>query len=564
MPFLINPQLDGSGNGNNWTANNIDWTTDTATTYDIMSDVPTLTDEDTSNFAVMNPLDNALSVTITNGNLQIASSSASWKTARSTFVMPAGSWYCEFTATTGIGTGNSFIGIVPTGVALPQPIGEGSATSWGYGSNGSIYNNGSIINATGLSWSSGDVVAMTFNGSTLVFYKNNSLVATVSSIPSNDYCVGFSLYSTDAGAVNFGQRPFEYTPPSGFKKLNTFNLPDSTIVKGSEHFNTVTYTGSASDVTVTTNFYPDLTWAKSRNNTYNPSLIDSNRGGDDVLFSNLTSAESTVSGLATFSSTGVTYLAGEGGVNADASTTYVLWAWKAGAGTAVSNTDGSITSTVSANTTAGFSVISYTEPSGSFTIGHGLGVAPTCFFMKNRVVGGENWIFWSEAIAAVPTNNGLYLNSTSAKFATGGNWLDSISSTTIGYTNNKVSQAGSSVMYAFAEVEGYSKFGSYVGNGSTDGPFIYTGFRPAYLMFKCTDNISHWTMVDNKRNTYNVMDDSLYADTSAAEHTTITDVDFLSNGFKWRGVLANETNVNNFNYIYMAFAENPFKNSLAR
>ena len=212
---------DSSPNGNNWTPNNISVTA--GATYDAMIDSPTLSAV-ASNYCVMNPLDNS-SATLTNGNLQVTSSGASWKTVRSTFAMPTGSWYCELTATVGTGNGNSMFGIIPMNVALPLPVGEGSATSWSYSSNGNVYNNGSIISATGVTWSAGTTVAMTFDGSTLKFYNAGNLVATINSIPANTYAIGTSFYDNNAGAINFGQRPFAYTPPSGFKSLNTFNLP---------------------------------------------------------------------------------------------------------------------------------------------------------------------------------------------------------------------------------------------------------------------------------------------------------------------------------------------------
>ncbi len=189
-----------------------------------MTDVPTLTSATAANYCVVNPLDNALGASITNGNLQVTSSGASWKTVRSTFALTTGSWYVELTSTTGTGNGNSFIGIVPMGVTLPQPVGEGSATSWGYSSNGNVYNNGSVISATGVTWSAGTTVAMTFDGSTLKFYNAGNLVATISSIPANTYAFGGSFYDNNAGAFNFGQRPFTYTPPTGFVALNTYNL----------------------------------------------------------------------------------------------------------------------------------------------------------------------------------------------------------------------------------------------------------------------------------------------------------------------------------------------------
>jgi hypothetical protein len=202
--------------------------TSSASTYDSMTDVPTLTSATAANYCVMNPLDNS-GATISNGNLQVAANTGTFQSVRSSFVLSTGSWYVEVTATTGTGNGNSDLGIALQSAALSTISGASnfigsSSTSWGYASNGNVYNNNSIITATGVTWASAAVIGITFDGSTLTFYKNNVLVTTVSSIPAGDYCIASSFYSSDACAFNFGQRPFTYTPPSGFVALNTYNL----------------------------------------------------------------------------------------------------------------------------------------------------------------------------------------------------------------------------------------------------------------------------------------------------------------------------------------------------
>jgi hypothetical protein len=217
---------DFSPQGNNWTTNNISLTA--GATYDSMTDVPTLTSATAANYCVMNPLDNS-GATISNGNLQVAANTGTFQAVRSSFVLSTGSWYVEVTATTGTGNGNSALGIALQSAALSTISGASnfigsSSTSWGYASNGNVYNNNSIITATGVTWASAAVIGITFDGSTLKFYKNNVLVTTVSSIPAGDYCIASSFYSSDACAFNFGQRPFTYTAPSGFVALNTFNL----------------------------------------------------------------------------------------------------------------------------------------------------------------------------------------------------------------------------------------------------------------------------------------------------------------------------------------------------
>jgi len=294
-------------------------------------------------------------------------------------------------------------------------------------------------------------------------------------------------------------------------------------------------------------------------------LVDAVRGNTKQLASNLTNAESTANNaLTSFNSNGFTVGTNTDGYNVNANTqTYIGWQWKAnGAGS--TNTAGSITSTVSANTSAGFSIVTYTGTGANATVGHGLGVAPSMVIYKRRSA-SDGWAVYFSSIGA--TNN-LVLQSTAAQQANGNVYWNSTAPTSTVFTAGTDSAVNAStatyVAYCFAQIAGYSAFGSYTGNGSSDGPFIFTGFRPRFVMFKGSSIASNWCMLDSSRNTYNLTDATLQANDSAAELTNLSDVDFLSNGIKIRDVVTNDTNVSGETYIYMAFAENPFKYANAR
>ena len=240
-------------------------------------------------------------------------------------------------------------------------------------------------------------------------------------------------------------------------------------------------------------------------------------------------------------------------------TTYVAWQWKA-SGSTVTNTNGSITSTVSANTTAGFSIVTYTGTGANATVGHGLGVAPSMVIVRLRS-SAQDWIVWQTALAGTE-----YLIFTTAAKATAAIFWNSTTPTStvfsIGTAGATNVTSGTYVAYCWAAVPGYSAFGSYTGNGSTDGPFAYVGFRPRYVLIKRTDSTGDWYIWDTSRNTYNVVGEELLADTSGAGNTA-TDLDILSNGFKIRTTTA-AINASGGTFVYAAFAENPFQNSRAR
>jgi hypothetical protein len=249
----------------------------------------------------------------------------------------------------------------------------------------------------------------------------------------------------------------------------------------------------------------------------------------------------------------------------------VGWQWQAGQGSTSSNTSGSITSTVSVNTTAGFSIVTYTgnNTSGA-TVGHGLGVVPAMVICKNRSagIGSGAWPVWHKSLTGGTYY--LFLNTTAAQSNTNNNFTATPTSTVLNLGTSDTNNTATMVAYCFAEIAGFSKFGSYAGNSSTDGPFIYLGFRPKFVIFKDYSNAHSWVMVDSSRNTYNVAGDYLRAESSAVENATYsvannTAVDFLSNGFKLRNAAVNSgENNGSSNYLYMAFAEHPFKNSNAR
>jgi len=333
----------------------------------------------------------------------------------------------------------------------------------------------------------------------------------------------------------------------------------TTIDDPAKHFNTVIYTGNGSTQSITgVGFQPDWTWIKERGAVNNHELYDVARGVTKRIYSDLTNAEDTNStGLTAFGTDGFT-LGGAGGTNNN-SDTYVAWNWKAG-GAASSNTDGDVTASVSANTTAGFSIVKFTSSSssGAMTVGHGLGATPQVVIVKDIGASG-NWQTYFEGIGTA-NQQYLKLNATDAVTNISGLWGAGMTSSVIGIGVGVAVDANESdIAYCFAEKQGYSKFGSYTGNGSTDGAFVYTGFKPAWIMRKNIDGgvTESWVIEDNKRNTFNPVNEYLLADSNAAEGANAFDTDFLSNGFKMRSN-NDGTNRNATNYMYMAFAENPF------
>ncbi len=327
----------------------------------------------------------------------------------------------------------------------------------------------------------------------------------------------------------------------------------TTINKSSEHFNTKLYTGNGGTQSITgVGFQPDLNWTKARNVGTFHMLTDAVRGATKVVQSNISNAEQTFAqGLTSFDSDGFT--AGNSD-DINGNYNYASWNWKAN-GTGSSNTDGSITSTVSANTTSGFSIVTYTGTGSNATIGHGLGSTPKFIIVKCRSHISSWMVYYGD------NTNFLKLDTSVATEDLNTVWNDTSPTNsvfTLG-TNGDVNTSGRTyVAYCFADVTGYSKFGSYIGNGSTDGTFVYTGFSPSFILWKSSSNAEHWWIIDNKRTTYNPTNNLLRPDISDVELVGNANmkVDFLSNGFKLRQT-DNALNGSGASYIYMVFASAP-------
>lgn len=586
LPFTDNSALttssnvglgkDFSGNGNYWATNNISITS--GVTYDSMTDVPTLTSATAANFGVVNPL-NSYAGNLSNANLTFTGSGASgWQSGFGTFQVSSGKWYWEATVggmeyhVLGICTPQTtftnnfgYPGAPPAGNLWAyfgingQKIGPSNYSGTAYGSTYDAGTNSNFVIG----------VALDLDAGTITFYNQgvSQGVAFNTGLAGTAVTPLFGINNNGSGAknwaVNFGQRPFAYTPPTGFVALNTYNLPTSTIVKGNTVMDATLYTGTGASLSVTNtaSFKPDLVWVKSRSAATTNKLTDSVRGVTKALSSNSTDAESTdTQGLTAFGSVGFTV-----GTNTDynnSGQTYVGWQWQAGQGTTSSNTNGSITSTVSVNATAGFSVVTYTGTGANATVGHGLGVAPSFIVVKQRNDSGTNWLSYHASLGAT---QGISLDSISATNTSSTYWNNTAPTSSVfslGTTTNVNRSTGTYVAYCWTPIAGYSAFGSYTGNSSTDGPFVYTGFRPKYLLIRRTDAAASWLVFDSARDTYNAATKFLRTNLADAEATGAdVALDFLSNGFKLRQT---SNNINAGTIIYMAFAENPFKNALAR
>jgi hypothetical protein len=539
-------------------------------------------------------LDAQGTATLSDANLTIASATTAHKNRKATFLIPSsGKWYWELTtASTCSASVILGWGLQTTSAATDSQAGNANTWMAQNDANQDIFNQTTNVLSTGSAVSGGAIRQVAYDADTgkLWFGINNTWYSSTDltsgnpsagtnqcmTLSAGNYFPTITCYNLTANA-NFGQRPFSYTPPTGFNALNTFNLPTPTIVNGANYMNATLWTGTNSTGARTITglaFQPDLVWGKSRSSAFNHQLYDSVRGIGKSLISNSSAAEDTtnISGyISAFNSDGFTATPGSSDnwywnyLNG----TFVGWVWKAG-GTSSSNTNGSITSTVSVNATAGFSVVTYTGTGANATVGHGLGVAPSMVIVKARNLPNSiarPWAVWHTALSATEV---IFLNDTAAK-STGATtyWNSTLPTSSVfslgnePVVNGATGTVGIYVAYCFSAVKGYSAFGSYTGNGSSDGPFVFLGFRPRWVMVKNTSAVNQWNLWDTSRDTYNVMNDILVPNSSGAE-TNSYPIDILSNGFKIRGGAGLAMNDSSNVYIYAAFAENPFKLALAR
>ena len=558
-----------------------------------------MVDTPTNNFPTWNPLwfrTDISAPTFKEGNLEATPADGSSSPCMSTIGgLQSGKWYFEFYVKA-IRSDLLFmlVGIVESALGMKAFEGDATVTSRTYRSTGVKQTNGTN-SAYGATYDVGDIIGVALNitDGELTFYKNNATQGVAftdiaSAMPTGgwSFCTEAAT-TTNTSIANFGQDSsfagnttaqgnqdsnskgdFYYAPPTDFLALCTDNLSAPEIASCRVSIlirffiQVMIRQGSITGV----GFDPDFLWVKERSSTSNHMLFDVQRGvvsNRYRLNSNTTVAEITSDPNVTLITDGFTVSSSDGGMNQDTQT-YAAWNWKAG-GAAVSNGDGDITSSVSANTTAGFSIVSWTG-SGTLadTVGHGLSVAPSLFIIKVRDFSGENWPVWQESFGV---DSNMYLDGTGAlndgnqpdRFPT----LPTASVFTPGNAANIGGTGRAYIAYCFHSVEGYSKVGSYTGNGNADGPFIYTGLKPAVVITKCISTTGDWVIQDNKRNPYNAVDDRLLPNSSAAGDTTANWMDWLSNGFKPR-VSDGKHNGSGSTYLYIAFAESPFKYSNAR
>ena len=576
---------DTSGNGNDFTSSGLAST-------DVVLDRPE------NNFCTLNPLNtnyNRGQVTISRNNLRFVSSSTNRGFTTGTMKVH-GKVYFEVLSRDG---NNGFAGI--------QNI-TNNAGGYTAGQSFDMYNgtpriDGSAQSGTG-TFSDGDImgVAVDVDAKSIQFFRNNvskfsgnytideeyfPFLYDSSGGRSSDNIANFGQDSSFTGEKTSGsnnvqddngQGDFYYAPPSGFLALCSANLPDVTIGPDSDsqaddHFNSLlwTGTGSSADAKTGVGFQPDWLWAKDRNYANNHILIDSSRGVTKYLQSSQTSAELTDSNiLQSFDSDGFTTV-GQG-INFLNVSDYVAWLWKANGGTTTTNDAsstgvGTIDSVIQANTTAGFSIVTYTGTGSVGSYAHGLGTKPELIITKERN-NAENWLFYThaddQAYLYLNLNNARSTGNNQQRFGNDSSVVQPTSTiVSIGTAEDINTSSSTYVAYLFAEIEGYSKFGSYTGNGNADGTFVFTGFRPAWVLIKQTNSTGSWLIHDNKRSPFNVIDEDLFSNLASAESDNGVDKDFLSNGFKHRASHS-AVNGSSSTYIYMAFAEQPFKFSNAR
>ena len=583
--------LDSSGNSNNWSVNGI-------STTDKMIDTPT------NNFAVMNALEpsSGVSATLSEGNLKTVGTTVSYSGGiASTFEQSSGKWYWEVYVNSEVTAGSNFYNFVGAATGDNNLIHKSntsqipsvapSVNGWSWEGDGSINLSGTgtkaVSSVTAPSVGSVLGFAIDLDNGNVYFYHNgtaqnsgNAVITGVTGLVHNPMVgvyngstvtFNFGQDSTFAGATTAGgnsdgngKGDLKYAPPSGYLALCTANLPEPVVGPlgdsiSTDNFNPVLYTGNGSTQSITgVGFQPDWTWCKMRTDAgRGHALFDSVRGGNERLDSSSTQEGRTNEGNISFQSDGFNVTSSHPTVN-DSGDSAVAWNWKAG-GTAVSNTAGTINSQVSAGEYMSICTWTGNGTSGA-TIGHGLGKVPSMFIVKRRTP-ANGWAVYHEALG---TGSEVYLNYSQAK--TNSNfWITSPTTSVFSVSGSDYVNLlnNTYVGYVFANLDGACKAGLYTGNGSSNGTFVYTGFRPAFILVKGIDDAYSWTMLDSTRDSYNVANKLLYPSFPANENTGTPRWDFLSNGFKARDGSGND-NTSGQRYIYLAFAENPFKYANAR
>ena len=564
---------DRSGNDNNFTPSNFSVAAGAAN--------HSLLDTPTNNFCTMNPLVITPNATHANGNLDLSgSASDSYSQSNlSTFGVSSGKWYAEVKIT--YSTTNVYVGVCPIttpgNTNLTGTVTDAAVIRM---SNESYIEGTETANVFGSGISSGNIIGIALDMDNQKVWVSVQGTYANSGNPetgTNAFFSGITAGETMAicarplnGTLNFnfGQRPFTYTPPTGYKAWSTNNLLNHSlpsVINPKKHFETLTYTGNGATNNITSlEFQPDFVWIKAREDAHHHTLHDSVRGPNKQLYSNLNNGEHTHTVFLTaFLYNGFTLgdnSSGTGATNVNGRP-YVAWCWKAG-GAAVSNTNGNITSSVSVNEEAGFSIVSYTgNGSNGQTVGHGLTQAPQWIILKARDA-TQNWRVWHHKLAADGSKR-LILDSNNAM--ADASFLNDTAPTstvfTLGNADDAFNANGAKfIVYCWYEIPGYSKFGSYKGNGNSDGTFVYTGFKPGFIMFKNANTATNWEMYDTTRPyaEYNPALRPLYANHNYVEetHGSYPALDILSTGFKIRSNWE-EFNKNGDTITYAAFAEKP-------
>ena len=558
---------DYSGNGNNFTPYNFSVAAWPAN--DSVVDTPT------NNFATLNVLDKHGNVNTANGNLETNSTAGGAHFPIFTSMsMRGGKYYMEYKRLNNDdGMILSIMNIEHDAGSLNTDSTPGNNTSAvnkvGFGilaGSGRTSHNGTLTNyGSALGTNEIGMCAVDLDNGKIWWGKQGSFFN--SGNPANGTNAAFTTIDTDTTwnfcfhvlnnnnlAINWGSQGFTYTPPTGFGRLCTADLPEVDIKNPVEHHETLLYTGNNGNQNVTgLDFNPAFVWAKNRVNAgYHHELYDTQRGNNKRIFTSQTSAEAT--GYLQFGQTGGFSLTSGGGINTNNSN-HVAWCWDGGTST-VTNNSGSRTTQVRADQDVGFSIIEFNYGSGTQTLGHGLGKPPKWILAK-PLNNSTNWAIYHSGLGA---NGWFNLNTNAATQNNAAVWNNQSPSNSLIYLGTGMGGQGDAVIYAWSEIIGFSAFGTYFGNGSTNGPYVHTGFQPAWLMYKnVQQNGGEWFIRDNKRETGNPNNKTLKAQSSGSEvHSSLVDTDFLSNGFKLRET--NEgTNNSGIKYIFMAFAKHPVK-----